>query len=64
MTPMQTFDPVFEAWLQTLPALGYDRHWVRHNVDALETKYRETGGAPMKPCPPPSAPAYDPYLGL
>lgn len=43
----------FENWLAALPGLGYERHWIRRNLPALEQVYRETAGAPMAPCPPP-----------
>lgn len=42
-----------EAWLATLPGLGYPRDWIRRNLSALEQVYRDTRGEPMPPCPPP-----------
>ena len=64
MTRMETSDPAFEAWLQALPALGYDRHWVRRNIAVLRKRYVESGGAAMPPCPPPTAKRYDPYRDI
>ncbi|MFC0204721.1 hypothetical protein [Novosphingobium soli] len=61
---MQTSDQAFEAWLRSLPSLGYERQWVVNNIGALEKRFRATGGAPMPPCPEPSQPKYDPYRGL
>lgn len=42
----------FETWLATLPALGYDRHWVQRNLPALKARF-DNDPSPMKPCPPP-----------
>jgi hypothetical protein len=41
----------FDAWLATLPALGYDRHWIRRNRAALHKRFVATDGAAYPPCP-------------
>lgn len=51
----------FDAWLASLPLLGYDRDWVRRNLPALERTFHETGGAPMQPCPPEPVKRHDRY---
>lgn len=57
-------DAGLEAWLQSLPFLGYDRQWIIANMPALEKRYRDNPGATMPACPEPSARAYDPYQGI
>lgn len=64
MTRTTTFDADFETWLQALPSQGYPRDWIRNNLVVLEQHYRSTSGAPMKPCPEPTRPPYDPYKGI
>lgn len=41
----------FEAWLRTLPALGYPPDWVQRNVTRLRERF-EADSSPMPPCPP------------
>lgn len=42
----------FQAWLNTLPALGYDRLWITNNVHSLRERFN-ADPSPMQPCPPP-----------
>lgn len=58
---LSSTDPGFQAWLATLPALGYDRLWIGHNLPALMTRYQANPSAPMQPCPPPPERARDRY---
>lgn len=59
-----SIDPAFDTWLRALPALGYERDWVGRNLPMLRRVYDQTGGAPMKPCPPPTRKAQDRYAEL
>lgn len=54
----------FQAWLTTLPALGYDRQWINHNLPALRKRFTDTAGAAMSPCPPPPERSRDRYEEL
>ena len=53
----------FDAWLQTLPALGYDRDWIRRNEAALRSRFA-TDTSPMPPCPQPTVRVKDRYEEL
>ena len=50
-----------DGWLASLPGLGYDRDWIRRNMPLLERVHRETGGAPMQPCPAEPVKRHDRY---
>lgn len=52
----------FETWLATLPALGYDRDWIRHNAALLRPKFDR--GEQMPPCPPATIAPRDRYEEL
>ena len=54
-------NPAFETWLASLPALGYDRAWIGHNLPALRKRFVEMGDTPMPPCPPPPERQRDRY---
>ena len=52
------------SWLATLPALGYDRDWIRRNEPMLRRTFESTGGAPMAQCPEPAPKRYDRWSEL
>jgi hypothetical protein len=53
----------FHTWLATLPALGYDRDWIRRNMHSLQERF-DADPSPMQPCPQPSVKARDRYEEL
>jgi len=57
-------DAAFEAWLAQLPARGYDRAWIGHNLPALRTRYESNPDAPMPECSAPAIKARDRYEEL
>lgn len=44
-------DAGFEAWLASLPALGYDGDWIGRNITMLRKRF--DAGVIMQRCPPP-----------
>jgi hypothetical protein len=57
-------DAAFTAWLATLPALGYDRDWIRRNGPALRQRWIQTAGAPLERAPQPTVKPRDRYEEL
>ena len=54
----------FHTWLAKLPALGYDRDWIRRNEPVLRERF-ENDPSPMQPCPePPSKRVRDRYTEI